>query len=181
MGSILTHFFIQSKRPHCIYLSPALLFRSSENERHFEHMDKVRHYHQSLQEQAAAPSVCGSSADLNPSSSLLFSTLRYRSSDEQAIQMQGIVCFFFFKTPHCFYRKKLSELDNIQRYFSHKISTATFPSMSEQDGHGKLEEQRETDTCQLLLKSNHLVGQVNNIICGELFYMLKGVHLMVLR
>ncbi|XP_056296608.1 C2 domain-containing protein 3 isoform X3 [Pseudoliparis swirei] len=112
--------------------------RSSENERHFEHMDKVRHFHQSLQEQAAAPSVCGSSADLNPSSSLLFSTLR----------------------------KKLSELDNIQRYFSHKISTATFPSMSEQDGHGKLEEQRETDTCRLLLKSNHLVGQVNNIISG---------------
>uniref|UniRef100_A0A8C2WW56 C2 domain containing 3 centriole elongation regulator n=1 Tax=Cyclopterus lumpus TaxID=8103 RepID=A0A8C2WW56_CYCLU len=133
--------------PHCIYLSSVLLFRSSENERHFEHMDKVRHYHQSLQEQTAAHPTCSSSADINPSSSFLFSALR----------------------------KKLSELDNIQRYFSRKVLTPTFPSMSEQDCHGKHEEQRETetDTCQLLIKSDHLVGQVNNIISGELFYMLK--------
>ncbi|XP_034404215.1 C2 domain-containing protein 3 isoform X2 [Cyclopterus lumpus] len=114
--------------------------RSSENERHFEHMDKVRHYHQSLQEQTAAHPTCSSSADINPSSSFLFSALR----------------------------KKLSELDNIQRYFSRKVLTPTFPSMSEQDCHGKHEEQRETetDTCQLLIKSDHLVGQVNNIISG---------------
>ncbi|XP_054454467.1 C2 domain-containing protein 3 [Anoplopoma fimbria] len=115
--------------------------RSSESDRHFEHMDKVRHYHQSLQEQTAAHSVCSSSAaDINPSSSFLFSALR----------------------------KKLSELDNIQRYFSRKISTPIFPSMSEQDCQAKHEEQRdtETDTCQLLLKSNDLVGQVNNIISG---------------
>ncbi|XP_075956209.1 C2 domain-containing protein 3 [Anarhichas minor] len=121
--------------------------RSSESDRHFEHMDNVRHYHQSLQEQTAAHSVCSSgAADINPSSSFLFSALR----------------------------KKLSELDNIQRYFSRKISTPTFPSMSEQDCHAKREEQRdtETDTCQLLLKSNHLVGQVNNIISG-----LRGNHL----
>ncbi|XP_031729391.1 C2 domain-containing protein 3 isoform X2 [Anarrhichthys ocellatus] len=121
--------------------------RSSESDRHFEHMDNVRHYHQSLQEQTAAHSVSSSSAaDINPSSSFLFSALR----------------------------KKLSELDNIQRYFSRKMSTPTFPSMSEQDCHAKHEEQRdtETDTCQLLLKSNHLVGQVNNITSG-----LRGNHL----
>lgn len=47
--------------------------------------------------------------------------------------------------------------------------------MSEQDCHSKREEQRETETetSQLLLKSNHLVGEVNNIISGELFPMLK--------
>ncbi|XP_059188005.1 C2 domain-containing protein 3 [Centropristis striata] len=121
--------------------------RSSESDRHFEHMDKVRLYHQSLQEQTAAHSVCSSSAgDISPSSSLLFSALR----------------------------KKLSELDNIQRYFSRKLSTPTFPFTSEQDSHTKHEEQRdtETDTCQLLLKSNQLVGQVNNIISG-----LRGHHL----
>ncbi|XP_068441381.1 C2 domain-containing protein 3 isoform X2 [Clinocottus analis] len=117
--------------------------RLSESDRHFEHMDNVRHYHQSLQEQTAAHSVCSSSAaDINPSSSFLFSTLR----------------------------KKLSELDNIQRYFSRKIPTPTFPSMSEQDCHAKHEDEKQrdtgTDTCQLLLKSNHLVGQVNNIISG---------------
>ncbi|XP_037324188.2 C2 domain-containing protein 3 isoform X1 [Pungitius pungitius] len=121
--------------------------RSSESDRHFEHMDKVRHYHQSLQEQTAAHSVCGSSAaDISPSSSFLFSALR----------------------------KKLSELDHMQRYFSRKISTPTFPSVSEPEGPAKHEEQRdtETDTCQLLLKSNHLVGQVNSIING-----LRGNHL----
>uniref|UniRef100_A0A3B4U809 C2 domain containing 3 centriole elongation regulator n=1 Tax=Seriola dumerili TaxID=41447 RepID=A0A3B4U809_SERDU len=115
----------------------------SEGDRHFEHMDKVRLYHQSLQEQTAAHSVCSSSAsDINPSSSFLFSALR----------------------------KKLSELDNIQRYFSRKISTPMFPSVTEQDCHTIHEEQREseTDTTQLLLKSNQLVGEVNNIISGEL-------------
>ncbi|XP_056230704.1 C2 domain-containing protein 3 isoform X1 [Seriola aureovittata] len=115
--------------------------RCSESDRHFEHMDKVRLYHQSLQEQTAAHSVCSSSAsDINPSSSFLFSALR----------------------------KKLSELDNIQRYFSRKISTPMFPSVTEQDCHTIHEEQREseTDTTQLLLKSNQLVGEVNNIISG---------------
>lgn len=119
--------------------------RSSESDRHCEHMDKVRLYHQSLQEQTAANSACSSSlGDINPSSSFLFSALR----------------------------KKLSELDNIQRYFSRKLSTPTFPSMSEQDCHTRREEQRDTDTCQLLLKSTNLVGEVNNIISG-----LRGHHL----
>ncbi|KAM8903491.1 C2 domain-containing protein 3 isoform 2-T2 [Spinachia spinachia] len=116
--------------------------RSSESDRHFEHMDKVRHYHLSLQEQTAAHSA----ADISPSSSLLFSALR----------------------------TKLSELDHMQRYFCRKMSTPTFPSVSEQEGPAKHEEQRdtETDTSQLLLKSNHLVGQVNSIISG-----LRGNHL----
>lgn len=122
--------------------------RSSESDRHFEHMDKVRLYHQSLQEQTAAPSVCNSSSagDINPSSSFLFSALR----------------------------KKLSELDNIQRYFSRKLSTPTFPPTREPDCQTSQEEQRdsETDTRQLLLKSKHLVGQADNIISG-----LRGSHL----
>ena len=68
-----------------------------------------------------------------------------------------------------FHRKKLSELDNIQRYFSRKLSTPTFPSMTEQGCHTQREEQKnsETNTSQLLLKSNQLVGEVNNIISGE--------------
>ncbi|KAM7399107.1 hypothetical protein PAMP_018399 [Pampus punctatissimus] len=102
--------------------------RSSESDRHYEHMDKVRLYHQSLQEQTAPHTVCSSSAgDINPSSSVLFSALR----------------------------KKLSELDNIHRYFSRKISTPTFPSVSEQDCHPKPEDQREseTDTC---IRGHHM-------------------------
>ncbi|XP_061575633.1 C2 domain-containing protein 3 [Cololabis saira] len=121
--------------------------RASETDRHSEHMDKVRLYHQSLQEQVSSHSLCSSATgDINPSSSYLFSTLR----------------------------KKLSELDNIQRYFSRKLSTPTFPSLTELDCHTQQEEQRgsEIDTSQLLLKSNQLVGEVNDIISG-----LKGQHL----
>lgn len=62
------------------------MFRPSESDRHFEHMDKVRLYHQSLQEQAAH-SVCSStSGDINPSSSFLFSALRSQSSDTVSYQ-----------------------------------------------------------------------------------------------
>lgn len=108
------------------------MFSESESDRHLEHMAKVRFYHQTLQEQTTAPSVNGS-GDLNPSSSILFSTLR----------------------------KKLCELDNIQRYFSCKLSTPTFPPANDLDANHKQE-----DSHQLLLRSNMLVGQVNNIISG---------------
>ena len=71
----------------------------------------------------------------------------------------------------CSFRKKLSELDNIQRYFSRKLSTPTFPAVAEQNFHSIDEDQRssETDTSQLLLKSNQLAEEVNDIISGELF------------
>lgn len=56
--------------------------RSSERDRHSEHMDNVRLYHQSLQEQTASQSFHSSSAgDINPSSSILFSALRYQFMD----------------------------------------------------------------------------------------------------
>lgn len=82
-------------------------------------------------------------------------------------------CCGFFKlleTQVCFFnRKKLSELDNIQRYFNQKLSPPTFPSWGEQDfSSSKPENQKETDACQLLFKSKQLVGEVNSIITGEL-------------
>ena len=46
--------------------------RPGEADRHVEHMDNVRLFHQSLQEQAAG--------DAHPSSSILFSALRYTSA-----------------------------------------------------------------------------------------------------
>uniref|UniRef100_A0A3P8SAM6 C2 domain containing 3 centriole elongation regulator n=1 Tax=Amphiprion percula TaxID=161767 RepID=A0A3P8SAM6_AMPPE len=113
----------------------------NESDRHFEHMDKVRLYHQNLQEQTASQSVC--------------STL---------------------KVTLCFYRRKLSELDNIQRYFSGKLSTPTFPPLPEQDCNKQRDS--ETDSSQLLLKSNQLVGQVNNIISGEQFLWAVEVLLV---
>ncbi|KAK9961888.1 hypothetical protein ABG768_007286 [Culter alburnus] len=113
--------------------------RSSVTDRHDEHMDNIRMFHQTLHEgeKTSRSSLAG---DSHPSSSTLFSALR----------------------------KNLSELDDIQRYFSRKLSTPTFPKLSELRGTSRQEEHRdsETDTTQLLLKSSQLVGEVNNIIKG---------------
>ncbi|XP_016124012.1 C2 domain-containing protein 3 [Sinocyclocheilus grahami] len=110
--------------------------RYSVTERHDEHMDNIRMFHQSLHEEEKASFA----ADSHPSSSALFSALR----------------------------KNLSELDDIQRYFSRKLSTPAFPKLSELRGTSRLDEHRdsETDTTRLLLKSSQLVGEVNNIIKG---------------
>ncbi|ROL49948.1 C2 domain-containing protein 3 [Anabarilius grahami] len=113
--------------------------RSSVTDRHDEHMDNIRMFHQTLHE--GEKTSCSSLAgDSHPSSSTLFSALR----------------------------KNLCELDDIQRYFSRKLSTPTFPKLSELRGTSRQEEHRdsETDTTQLLLKSSQLVGEVNNIIKG---------------
>ncbi|XP_042627616.1 C2 domain-containing protein 3-like [Cyprinus carpio] len=113
--------------------------RSSVTDRHDEHMDNIRMFHQTLREdeKASHSSLAG---DSHPSSSALFSALR----------------------------KNLDELDDIQRYFSRKLSTPTFPKLSELRGTSRQDEHRdsETDATQLLLKSSQLVGEINNIISG---------------
>ncbi|XP_050985024.1 LOW QUALITY PROTEIN: C2 domain-containing protein 3 [Labeo rohita] len=113
--------------------------RSSVTDRHDEHMDNIRMFHQTLHEEEKA-SHFSLAGDSHPSSSTLFSALR----------------------------KNLSELDDIQRYFSRKLSTPTFPKLSELGGTSRQEEHRDsgTDATQLLLKSSQLVGEVNNIIKG---------------
>ncbi|KAM9801687.1 C2 domain-containing protein 3 [Neosynchiropus ocellatus] len=135
-----------SRYPEQVICSPEESFFSEKSvgsDRHSEHMDNVRMYHQSLQEQTAARSVCSSSSasDSNPSSSVLFSTLR----------------------------KKLSELDNIQKYFSHKVATpCLFPPTSAAESHVTQGQdcEQETNTSELLLKSKQLVGEVDKIVCG---------------
>lgn len=113
--------------------------KSSVTDRHDEHMDNIRIFHQTLHEDEKA-SRSFLAGDSHPSNSTLFSALR----------------------------KNLSELDDIQRYFSRKLSTPTFPKLNELRGTSRQEEHRysETDTTQLLLKSSQLVGEVNNIIKG---------------
>lgn len=159
----------------CLFSSIFTLFipyRTNEGDHHFEHMENVRLYHQSIQEQTAPPSGSSIFGDANPSSSFLISTLRYHSSLRRSNIIVLLLCFlsqFFFN------RKKLSELDNIQRYFSRKLSPPTIPSWSEQDfSASKHENQRETDACQLLIKSKQLVGEVNSIITGELFLIISS-------
>ncbi|XP_076002075.1 C2 domain-containing protein 3 [Genypterus blacodes] len=107
--------------------------RSSES----DHMENVRLYHQSLQEQVAAQCVRSSSSssrsvgDLNPSSSALFSALR----------------------------KNLSELDNIHRYFSHKIS-------ADQERNSREEEQQDSETDTGLF-GRHWETTVSNSLRGS--------------
>ncbi|KAJ7995602.1 hypothetical protein DPEC_G00246290 [Dallia pectoralis] len=108
----------------------------SESDRHDEHMDNVRLYHQSLQEGGTGHPNGSAIGVAHPPSSVLFSALR----------------------------KNLSELEEIQRYFSRKMSTPTFPHVREQGQCSSLEEHRDTDSSQLLLKSTRLVGEVNNLI-----------------
>uniref|UniRef100_A0A4W5LSQ4 C2 domain containing 3 centriole elongation regulator n=1 Tax=Hucho hucho TaxID=62062 RepID=A0A4W5LSQ4_9TELE len=105
----------------------------AESDRHDEHMDRVRLYHQSLQEGGVGHPTSAAAGDAHPSNSVLFSALR----------------------------KNLSELDDIQRYFSHKLSIPTFPSQSEQGQLSRLDEHQvsDTDSSQLLLKSTRLVGE----------------------
>lgn len=140
--------------------------RSNETVRHNEHVDQLRLYHQRLQEQTASHSVCSSiAADVSPSSSMLFSALR-------SVDSPTPIAFSFeddVKLVLCPSRKKLSELDNIQRYFSHKLSPPIFQSVGEPERWSKREEQRnsEKDSSQLFLRSNHSVGNVNNIVKGD--------------
>lgn len=71
-----------------------------------------------------------------------------------------------------FHRKKLGELDSIQRYLNRKLSATAFQSVSEDDCSAKYEQQGEQDTRQLLLQSRQLVGEVNNIFSGELQFIV---------
>ncbi|XP_051963603.1 C2 domain-containing protein 3-like [Xyrauchen texanus] len=121
--------------------------RSGVVDRHDEHLNNVRLFHQTLHEgkRASRSSLAG---DSHPSSSTLFTALR----------------------------KNLSELDDIQRYFNRKLSTPAFPKLSELRRTSRQEHHRdsETDTTQLLLKSSQLVGEVNNVIKGLSDYQTEG-------
>lgn len=70
------------------------------------------------------------------------------------------------------HRKKLGELDSIQRYLNRKLSATAFQPVSEDDCSTKYEQQGEQDTRQLLLQSRQLVGEVNNIFSGELHFIV---------
>ncbi|XP_015196932.2 C2 domain-containing protein 3 isoform X1 [Lepisosteus oculatus] len=116
--------------------------------RHEKHMENVRRFHQSLQhEQRNLHSA--PSSETQPSQSSLVSALR----------------------------KNLSELDEIQRYFSRKLSSQTFPSISDSGTLSRRDENVDpttennrdshvTDSTHLLAKSSRLVGEVNNLLSG---------------
>ncbi|XP_062872691.1 C2 domain-containing protein 3 isoform X1 [Trichomycterus rosablanca] len=113
--------------------------RSGLFDHHDEHMDNIRRFHKTLQEREnTTTSFCA--GDAHPSSSGLFSALR----------------------------KNLSELDDIQKYFSRKLSTPAFSVLTEQSQNSRqdVHKDSEADTTELLLKSNQLVEEVNGMIAG---------------
>ncbi|KAF5908226.1 C2 domain-containing protein 3, partial [Clarias magur] len=119
--------------------SGRMLFRrSSLVDHHDEHMDNVRQFHKSLQEKESAI-LNNFTGDVHHSSSSLFSALR----------------------------RNLSELDDIRKYFSHKLSAPVFSVLGERSQNSvdkEVPKDSEKDAQQLLLKSNQLVGEVSGII-----------------
>uniref|UniRef100_A0A8C0INB3 C2 domain containing 3 centriole elongation regulator n=1 Tax=Chelonoidis abingdonii TaxID=106734 RepID=A0A8C0INB3_CHEAB len=131
------------------------LFNTSSKDtwmpRHEEHMQNVRRFHESLQQVEGNAQRAGRLDSLSHSS---------RTSLLTAL------------------RRNLSELDEIQRYFSQKL-TSSFPD----DGYGttsKRNREQQDGDCQefgtrmvgpdghyLLEKSSHLVSQVSTLINGK--------------
>ncbi|MCJ8739880.1 hypothetical protein PDJAM_G00052460 [Pangasius djambal] len=115
-----------------------LFTRFSLADHHDENRDNICQFHKTLSENESAM-LSNCAGDMHSSSSALFSALR----------------------------KNLSELDDIRKYFSHKLSTPVFSVLSEQNQNSVYREvhrDSEIDTQQLLLKSNQLAGEVNDII-----------------
>nr|XP_023692829.1 C2 domain-containing protein 3 isoform X2 [Paramormyrops kingsleyae] len=123
--------------------------RSSYDNRHKEHITNIRMFHESLRAGEGVTHDAGSE-DCHPSSSLLFSALR----------------------------KNLSELDDMQRYFSHKVCAPTFQSQSEPDYQPQMQRCRDSEgePDHLLLKSSRLIGKVNSLITNLHGSCPQGSH-----
>ncbi|KFP84851.1 C2 domain-containing protein 3, partial [Apaloderma vittatum] len=116
--------------------------------RHEEHMQNVRRFHESLQQAEGNAHRAAKMDSLSLSS---------RASLLTAL------------------RKNLSELDEVQRYFSQKL-TRSFPDFGagnaskpsrekqESDNRGSVSKEVDPDGCRLLEKSSRLVRQVSSLI-----------------
>lgn len=106
------------------------------------------------------------------------------------IQMEPLPQAFFFPLTQFLpsaYRKNLSELDEVQRYFSQKL-TKSFPDFSygntsrpsheeqESDHRGSMSREVDPNGCHLLERSSQLVSQVSSLISGKLS---PGLELVV--
>ncbi|XP_010129000.1 PREDICTED: C2 domain-containing protein 3, partial [Chlamydotis macqueenii] len=116
--------------------------------RHEEHMQNVRRFHESLQQ-----------AEGNAQRAARMDSL---SQSSRASLLTAL-------------RKNLSELDEVQRYFSQKL-TRSFPDFGygntskpsreerESDHRGAASREADPGTCRLLEKSSQLVSQVSSLI-----------------
>ncbi|NWZ73105.1 C2CD3 protein, partial [Acrocephalus arundinaceus] len=124
--------------------------------RHEEHMQNVRRFHESLQQEGNARRAAGLESamiQLKPNCHRFLSPPLTK-----------------FLTTAC--RKNLSELDEVQRYFTEKL-TRSFPDFSTskpsheewQSGHqGSMSREVDPKGCHLLQKSSQLVSQVSSLI-----------------
>ncbi|XP_014744189.1 PREDICTED: C2 domain-containing protein 3 isoform X6 [Sturnus vulgaris] len=117
----------------------------TQRARHEEHMQNVRRFHESLQ-QAGGNTRRAAGLDSAPLSS-------------RAALLTAL-------------RKNLSELDEVQRYFSEKL-TRSFPDFCtskpshqewESDHQGSMSREVDPKGCHLLEKSSQLVSQVSSLI-----------------
>ncbi|NXS06116.1 C2CD3 protein, partial [Oxylabes madagascariensis] len=113
--------------------------------RHEEHMQNVRRFHESLQQAEGNARRAARLDSASPSS--------------RAALLTAL-------------RKNLSELDEVQRYFTEKL-TRSFPDFStskpsheewESDHQGSMSREVDPKGCHLLAKSSQLVSQVSSLI-----------------
>uniref|UniRef100_A0A8D0H8P9 C2 domain containing 3 centriole elongation regulator n=1 Tax=Sphenodon punctatus TaxID=8508 RepID=A0A8D0H8P9_SPHPU len=116
--------------------------------RHEEHVQNIRRFHESLQQMEGNTHRTGKLDSLSHSS---------RTSLLAAL------------------RKNLSELDEIQRYFSQKLTMSFLDTGTSQRNVEQPSSRQDLtprvvdpDGCHLLEKSNHLVSQVSTLISGAL-------------
>ncbi|XP_076832510.1 C2 domain-containing protein 3-like isoform X2 [Brachyhypopomus gauderio] len=128
---------------------PQLSARSVVTDRLDEHVENIQHFHQAVQqgESSTLPPPTGDtqpSSTLPPPSTVPSSTVLFKAL-----------------------RKNLSELDDIQRYFSRKLSTPVFSGPADLDHHPREDEHAGLmDSPQLQLTSNQLLGDDCCIIEG---------------
>uniref|UniRef100_A0A663EQC4 C2 domain containing 3 centriole elongation regulator n=1 Tax=Aquila chrysaetos chrysaetos TaxID=223781 RepID=A0A663EQC4_AQUCH len=135
----------------CRPVSSRINHPGTHTPRHEEHMQNVRRFHESLQQAEGNAHRAAKMDSLSLSS---------RASLLTAL------------------RKNLSELDEVQRYFSQKL-TRSFPDFSygnaskpsreerESDHRGSMSREVDPNGCHLLEKSSQLVSQVSSLINAQ--------------
>ncbi|NXL15993.1 C2CD3 protein, partial [Setophaga kirtlandii] len=140
----------------------------TQRPRHEEHMQNVRRFHESLQRQEGSPGQChgslqrqeGSPGQCHGNGSACHTPRRDTALPASRAALLTAL------------RRNLSELDEVQRYFSEKL-TRSFPDFNtsrpgreerESDPRGSVGREGDPKGCHLLEKSNQLVSQVSSLI-----------------
>ncbi|XP_074386293.1 C2 domain-containing protein 3 isoform X4 [Zonotrichia albicollis] len=153
--------------------------------RHEEHMQNVRRFHECLQRQEGSPRrVQGSLQRQEGSPRRLQGSLQRQDRNGNACHAtrRDTAPLASRAALLTALRKNLSELDEVQRYFSEKL-TRSFPDFStsrpgheerQSDHQGSMGREGDPKGCHLLEKSSQLVSQVSSLINADLQTMTKS-------